>query len=566
MAPRLGRLGAAVKPHVAGFLALVLLMFPSGLRPGVPFDAGMGGWTAQGLWHRVLAPSCVNPHSGVACMYYGLDGSCTYANGQNQDCTLSSPAVSVPAGNPDLDVLGFWLLYQVQSYDPECQDQLWLEFSHDGLNWNFAPAQDLSTQTDPPGGSPTEGWASGSGLGGPALWQYHRVNLSPFAGDTLYVRFHFYTSAQDGGDLLCGPPNGLQQFLGYAVDDIDFAASAPPLTLQKSVAPAVAAPGDTFTFTLEVGNPGPATATVSVWDTLPAGAVFVAANPGATLSGSPALAQWTFPAVAPGGEASAQLLVQAPASLAPPVDWINTAAAAATVPAGVVLSSQVLAKVRAPVLSLVKSVNAANLNNGDMATYSLVLENDTSLTQSALSLVDQLPSAFSLQQAYPSPTGLSTWNLAPMAPGQVLSFSLWGPVFGSDGELVLNQAQLVQGSTTLAQASAGLTLHKTVQPAVSIRAVYPNPAPSHAAGLPQQAFVVYQLSVAMPMSLDIYTVAGEKVRGLSVSGLQGEQQAAWDLKNEGGQDVASGVYVCRLWSSLAVQPRPQATAYIAVLR
>lgn len=564
MAQRPSRFGAGVIPRAAKGLSLVLLLLPALLRPGQPFDSGMGGWTAQGLWHRVLSPACVSPHSGVACMYYGIDGTCTYANGQNQDYTLTSSPVLVPAGNPALDVLSFWLLYQVQSYDPECQDQLWLEFSQDGQNWNFAPAQDLSTQTDPTGGSPTEGWASGGGLGGPALWQFHSVNLSPFAGDTLYVRFHFYTSAQDGGDLLCGPPNGLQQFLGYALDDIDFAASAAPLSLQKSVAPAVAAPGDNFTFTLKVSNPGPAAANISVWDTLPAGSLFVAATPAGTLSGS--LAQWTLASVAAGGSATAQLVVQASPSQNTPTDWINTAAASATFSTSVVLSSQVLAKVRAPVLSLVKSVNAANLNNGEMATYSLVVENDTALTQSAVSLVDQLPAAFSLQQAYPAATGVSTWNLAPMPPGQVLSYSLWGPVFGNDGELVVNQAQLIQGSSALAQASASLTLHKTIQPSVSIQTVYPNPAPSHVSGLPQDAFVVYRLSTAMPMTLDVFTVAGEKVRSLSAPGSQGQQQVAWDLRNENGQNVASGVYLFRLWSSLQVQPQPQATGYIAVLQ
>ena len=132
---------------------------------------------------------------------------------------------------------------------------------------------------------------------------------------------------------------------------------------------------------------------------------------------------------------------------------------------------------------------------------------------------------------------------------------------GQNGQVVVNGAQ-VTGSTTTAEATASLTVNSPVKPTISIQAVFPNPAPSHNAGQPQEAFVAYRLSEAMPVTLDIYDVAGEKVRSLSVPGRQGLQQAAWDLKNSYGLSVASGVYVLDL--SSPGQAGTQATGYLAV--
>jgi hypothetical protein len=68
------------------------------------------------------------------------------------------------------------------------------------------------------------------------------------------------------------------------------------------------------------------------------------------------------------------------------------------------------------------------------------------------------------------------------------------------------------------------------------------------------------------MLLDIYTIAGEKVRSLRGPAFSGKQQIEWDLKNEWGAPVASGLYAFRLWSSLPVLPTPEAFGFIAVLR
>jgi uncharacterized repeat protein (TIGR01451 family) len=521
---------------------------------GGVFESGLGPWSTQGLWHRVVAPACVQPHSGTACVYYGLDSTCTYATGAVQDASLQAGPVALDSAA--MGSLCFWLEYQVQSYDPQCQDQLTLELSADGAAWTTLA--NFSALTDPVGGSPAAGFASACGVGGPPLWQFHSVDLTSYLGTTQYFRFHYVSAAP----APCAAADLLQGYLGYALDEVAFGCGQVPLTLQKSVEPAVAAPGDTVTFTLTARNVSSSAASLQVWDQLPAASLFVAAAPAATLSGS--TVQWSLPSVAASAAVTLTLEVKAPAAPVPD-DWINTAVAWSSLSATAVDSSQVLVKVRPAGLSLVKSVNAAQLNSGDTATYSLLVENDTQVTQSALVLSDPLPAAFSLVQAAPPLGGGNSWSLPPLAPGQVQSFSLSGPVVGSDGQQVVNTATLSGGTATV-QASASLLLHKPVQPSIKIQTVYPNPAPSHAPGLPQDAFVVYQLNADMPVTLDIYTLAGEKLRSLPAPGQQGTRQVAWDLDNSQGQAVASGVYLYRLWSALQVQPQPQATGYIAVLR
>ncbi|HTB21308.1 MAG TPA: hypothetical protein VK914_01230 [bacterium] len=539
---------------------LLALSLPAAARAGGSFDSGYGIWSPSGLWHRVTAPACVSPHTGSACVYYGIDSSCTYDNGQVQDASLTTLApVALTASTA---FISFWLLYDVQSLDPACQDRLRLEYSPDSTHWYLE--QELGAQSDPSGGSPQEGFASGSGVGGPPLWQFVDLKLSSFAGTSYYWRLRYLSSDEQAGNALCGPPDLLQGFLGYAIDDVNIGDPAPPLALQKSASPSLGAPGGSFTFTLSVTNTSAASATVSVWDTLPAGYSSASASPPGSVSGG--LAQWTLPDLGPGQSASVQLQVQAAPGLVPPVDWINTAAASCSLSAAVVLSSQVLVKLRTPALVLTKSVSPTSLTSGNTATYSLVLENDTAVTQSALTITDTPPPAFSPTESYPALSGNTYWNLGPLAPGQIFSCMLSGPVLGQNGQVVVNTAQVGSGSTVLGSASASLSVSNPVSPSITIQAVFPNPAPSRNPSQPQEAFVAYTLSTAMPVNLDIYDVAGEKVRSLSAPGNQGEQQVAWDLKNSFGLNVASGLYVLRLWSPAQSQPAAQATATLAVRR
>jgi hypothetical protein len=187
------------------------------------------------------------------------------------------------------------------------------------------------------------------------------------------------------------------------------------------------------------------------------------------------------------------------------------------------------------------------------------------VTQTGLSLQLALPGGLVYNGAYPLLAGPQRWDLPPLAPGQARSFSLWGRGFGEDGAVLTVRGTHSQGGV-VDQKNASVTVMKPIEPAVKLLAVYPNPAPSDKPGLPQAAFVYYELNVDMPLQLDIYTIAGEKVRTLSAPGARGRSQVAWDLRNDYGFPVATGVYAFRLWSNLLVIPTPEANGFIAVER
>jgi uncharacterized repeat protein (TIGR01451 family) len=537
--------------------ALVLLLLLAARLGAVEgFESNLGAWTAAGLWHRAGAPGCVTPHAGVGVAYYGRDGICNYDTHSIKDDSLTSGPVTLSSAATAF--VSFWLLYQVESLDPSCYDQLRLEKSFDGVNWSLL--QKLTPAGDPPGGGPGVGMASGSGLAGTPLWQFVKVDLSAFAPGTLYLRFRFVSGASLAGDPLCGPADSdLDNFLGIALDDLRFGETGPALTLNKSVSPAFGIPGSELTYTLVARNDDPASQALSLWDSLPNGLSFVAADNGGMLNGG--RVDWGPSTVAPGANWTVQVRVQAAGPS--PADLVNAGEAGSTAPGGSQQSSQVLFKVRDAGIHLQHSATPSSIVAGDQATYNLTVENDTALTQTALSLTMTLPSGLVYNGAWPAFSGSFRWDFSLM-PGEIRSFSLWGRGFGEDGTVLTAQGRLTQSSTPLDQKSASVTVVKPIEPAVWIKAVYPNPAPSDKAGLPQSAFVYYETNTDMPLQLDIFNVAGEKVRSLPATGTRGRAQVEWDLKNDWGAPVASGVYVFRLWSDLLVIPTPEAFGYIAV--
>ncbi len=91
--------------------------------------------------------------------------------------------------------------------------------------------------------------------------------------------------------------------------------------------------------------------------------------------------------------------------------------------------------------------------------------------------------------------------------------------------------------TSVEQAS-----EEQARPPFQLVGNYPNP-------FNQSTTVVYTLSLLrpMPVSLVIYNILGDEVRGL-VNSVQepGRYQVSWDGNNNSGKEVASGVYFCKL--------------------
>lgn len=560
-----------MRPALLG-LALALLASPALAQEG--FETGTGLWTPQpapapgaAYWHRIVAPACVAPHSGMACMYFGIDGACNYEDGLIKDASLTAgPVTLTDAATATLD---FWILYQVESVWPGCYDKLVLERSPDGVHWFLLQDLSYGSLSPPPGGSPAVGFSGSGGVGAQPLWVHAPpVSLVSFVGAPLWLRFRFVSWAGQFGNDLCvgGPDHSYDNYLGYALDDIRLGEGPEPLQMDKRVDPAAAAPGDTFTFTLSAYNDSSASADVALWDSLPAGALYAGSVPVASGLGG-GVASWTWTGVAPYATVTAQLMLQVPPGLGTPVDWYNTASGMA--PSGAAASNGVWARVRPAGLSVRKVVDHSNVTSGDPVVFTLTVDNVSALTQSA-QLQELMPSGFVLDPGYPSPafdSGSSGWNLT-LPPGGMQLFALAGTVVGLDSQVLTNTAQLWQGTTLVGQASAAVRVHAPVIPQLTLRALYPNPAPG-AATWGDWAHIAYDSSVDMPVEADIFNVAGERVRHLDGSGAQnlsGLHQLDWDLTNDYGLRVASGVYVVRIYSPSDLQPTPQAFGTLAVIR
>jgi uncharacterized repeat protein (TIGR01451 family) len=539
-------------------LALALLL-PSWSRAAACTEDVEGSstpWSMSGLWHIENAGSaaCAGAHSGTHAFYFGIDSQCNYDDHQIKDASLTSPPVTI-TGSGDTN-FSFWTKWQVESMDPACYDQLWIEYYNVVSPTGWVLLTEVGPVTDPPSSAPGVGMASVTGYGGVPQWQFVQLDLSAFAGETLQLRFRFLDSACQASNCagkVCGPPDSdFDNFLGWVVDDISLGCPPAALTLAKSVAPSFAGRGQTLTYSLTAKNLDSSTRSLVVWDTLPQGADFVSATGGPSQSGP--LISWSVPALAPGASQSITMLVSVDPSTPYPTDWLNTATGSSS--AGGSFQSQAApAKIRDSTIQISKSATPSTLSSGDQLTFAITLSNFTASVVSEVDLVESYPDGFVEQGEYPAYATARTWEALGLNPGETRVYTLWGFANGFNGEVLTNQVQAftgrVGGSGGVLQgsASASVNLVEPQVPQLKVIAVYPNPAPSGKAGLPQSAFVVYNASQAMNLSLEAYSVAGEKVRLISFQSASGKGQVEWDLKNDHGNAVASGIYLLRLWQN-----------------
>jgi hypothetical protein len=138
------------------------------------------------------------------------------------------------------------------------------------------------------------------------------------------------------------------------------------------------------------------------------------------------------------------------------------------------------------------------------------------------------------------------------------SYVLRSAVFGSAGELSSSESYELIGtlgqphpvglhSGTLYDLYAGFwnwsgttTDVEEIPPAFSLRQNYPNP-------FNPVTTIEYSIPGKSIVDLSIYDVAGRKVRTLvSDEQLPGSYSLVWDGRNDGGRQVATGVYFYRL--------------------
>jgi uncharacterized repeat protein (TIGR01451 family) len=516
----------------------------------------------SGLWHIADSATsvCAGAHSGTHAFYFGRDTACNYNDAQVKDASLTSAPFTITG--PADATLSFWTRWQVESVDPACFDKLRLEKSPDGVTWS--KLADLGPSSNPLGGGPDVGMASGSGLGGQALWQFVSVDLSAYIGGTYRFRFRFLSGA-NGVDAGCPIPadSGYDNFLGWVIDDISLGCPPAPLSIDKSASANFAARGDTVTFTITARNWDSSPQTLSLSDSLPLGADFVSASSGGTLSGN--VVNWSLP-VAAGGSQVVTLVVTVDPSTPYPSDWLNTVSGSSSLGPPSFQSPQALVKIRAPGLDLKKTASSSTPTNLDQVVFSITLSNFSNTAYTEVDLFESPPAGFTEQGHFPAYAVQDEWKAFSLQPGEVRVFTVWGQVnVAADHTTLTNHvdARILGVNQTFAEASVVVTRPPLAY--LKVLAVYPQPAPSFKAGLPQHVFVYYETNQVMNLTMDIFSVSGEKVRSLEVSAPRGKAQVDWDLKNSWGLDVASGIYVARLWSSTSTG-QLEAWAHIAVSR
>ncbi|MEZ4417320.1 MAG: SdrD B-like domain-containing protein [Gemmatimonadota bacterium] len=245
--------------------------------------------------------------------------------------------------------------------------------------------------------------------------------------------------------------------------------------------PATALAGDTVTYVVTTRNDGPADAdAVVVSDSLPAGAVFVAASRGGALSAGqvrwPALTRLTA-----GASVVDSLRVVLPSE----GTWLDIASATSANPDpdptnndGSTPVQRVTTVTQRVDVSLEKRLLSATLAVGGTAQYELIVSNVGSVpTQGPVTVVDTLPAALSFQSA----TGLG-WTCAdagqvvtcstpgPLPPGESSMVSVSALVIGASGESVVNTATVsTLGDTGGAGNNTGATLPAEIQPLGELR-------------------------------------------------------------------------------------------------
>ncbi|MGB0716135.1 MAG: M6 family metalloprotease domain-containing protein [Phycisphaerae bacterium] len=152
----------------------------SGILLDSDFESGLdAGWNANGIFQITGSCSATSCGGGSQWAYAGSTGSCTY--GDNQSGQITAPTVTLGYGQ---SLLSFCTRYETESdYD------FARVFANNELVWE----------------------ASGSA---PA-WDEVSVDLSSFAGQSVDIRFDFFSDAFVSG------------FLGWQIDDVWLETGAP---------------------------------------------------------------------------------------------------------------------------------------------------------------------------------------------------------------------------------------------------------------------------------------------------------------------------------------------------
>lgn len=195
------------------------------------FESGAGNWQLNGLWNLLNYQPAA--HGGNITAWYGAPASDfengSYDTGAPNTGDLTSPPIPIP--NSGTPYLRFWSWYVAET-GPNW-DQRWVQISTNG-----GPFTNVYQMTGDPSG----------------FWmQSPFIDLAPYAGQTIRIRFHFET--------LDARYNG---FRGWLIDDLQVQDMTLPtcdpdesgaLTYGDAVSGVICPAGDVDTFSF-TGNEG----------------------------------------------------------------------------------------------------------------------------------------------------------------------------------------------------------------------------------------------------------------------------------------------------------------------
>ena len=158
------------------------------------FESGLQGWTTSGLWHAQSQTSCVTPSaiSPTTVAAYGRESSCTYDTGSHTIGNLTiEQAVIIPSGI-DWVELRWWDSLETEDDSGGEYDRYAVRILGEGeQDWIDVQTGTLSR----------------------AAWSQQVVDLSPFIGQSVRIRFYF--------DSVDDQHNG---FRGWYIDDVQLVA------------------------------------------------------------------------------------------------------------------------------------------------------------------------------------------------------------------------------------------------------------------------------------------------------------------------------------------------------
>ena len=210
------------------------------------FEVGTQGFTVADVitglkWRRTRHRGSDAGHSFTTSFYFGDLASFDYDTGYREGATLTSPPITLGAGSY---VLRF--NYFLTTEDFEGFDVAAVQISTDGGS-NFGPLADNQI--------------GGLLVDDPSAWQSVTVDLSPYANQTVLLRFSFDTTDELSNN-----------YEGWYIDDIVIGPAGPPNDNWASAEVVSAAPYssgvDTSEATTEVLDPVPSCASSrakSVW-------------------------------------------------------------------------------------------------------------------------------------------------------------------------------------------------------------------------------------------------------------------------------------------------------------